>query len=121
MANPFAHVELMTGDVDTARKFYSEIFDWNFEENQMEGGVYWLIDTGIEPKGGIMALPEPDVPPHWLVYTKVDDVAAKLVKVVELGGTIVVDNTPIPDMGSFGIFQDPTGGVMAIWEEPEKE
>lgn len=120
MANPFAHIELMTSDVDAARSFYSEIFDWKFEENQMENGVYWMIDTGIDPKGGIMALPEPEVPPHWLVYTKVDDVTATLAKVTELGGEVLVEKTPIPEMGSFGIFRDPTGGVMAIWEEPDK-
>ena len=29
MANPFVHVELMTGDVDKAKAFYEALFDWN--------------------------------------------------------------------------------------------
>ncbi len=29
---------------------------------------------------------------------------------------IIVEKTPIPEMGAFGTFQDPTGGVMAVWE-----
>ncbi len=117
MANAFAHIELMTHDLEGAKAFYAEIFDWKWIEHPSESGTYWIIDPGTEPQGGIMKAPEPDIPPHWLVYTHVEDVAATLEKAKELGGTTVVDKTPIPGMGAFGIFQDPTGGVMAIWEE----
>lgn len=122
MANEFAHIELMTHDLEAAKKFYSEIFEWDWEESPMEQGPYWLIKTGKDPMGGMMKAPEPEIPPHWLVYTKVEDVDATLEKVKELGGKIFVEKTPITGMGAFGIFKDPTGGVMAIWEPgPEQE
>lgn len=120
MANEFAHIELMTHDLEGAKKFYSAIFDWKWEEYPMDTGPYLMIDTGKEPKGGIMKAPMPDIPPHWIVYTKVNDVTATLEKVKELGGTIIVEKTAIPEMGAFGTFQDPTGGVMAVWEEGPK-
>ena len=116
MANEFAHIELMTHDLEGAKRFYTELFDWTWEEYPMETGPYWMIDTGKDPKGGIMKAPEADIPPSWNVYVKVDDVAATLEKARELGGTIFVEKTPIPEMGAFGMFQDPTGGVMAVWE-----
>ncbi|MFC1529603.1 VOC family protein [Gemmatimonadota bacterium] len=116
MANEFAHIELMTHDLEGAKAFYSGLFDWKWEEYPMESGNYWMIDPGKDPKGGIMKAPQPEIPPHWIIYTKVDDVAVTLEKAKELGGTIIVEKTEIPEMGAFGTFQDPTGGVMAVWE-----
>ena len=29
MANPFVHIELQTQDLTKAKKFYSQLFDWN--------------------------------------------------------------------------------------------
>ncbi len=116
MANEFAHIELMTHDPEAARRFYAELFAWNWQKQEMPQGDYWVIDPGKDPKGGIMKAPEPEIPPHWLVYTRVDDVAATLELARKLGGEIFVEKMPIPGMGAFGIFKDPTGGVMAIWE-----
>lgn len=116
MENEFAHIELMTHDLGAAKEFYTELFNWEWEESPMEGGTYWLIKTGKDPMGGMMKAPEPDIPPNWNVYTKVENVAATLEKVKELGGEVFVESTPIPGMGAFGVFRDPTGGVMSIWE-----
>jgi predicted enzyme related to lactoylglutathione lyase len=122
MANEFAHIELMTHDLEAAREFYTELFDWQWEKHEMEGGDYWMIDTGIDPKGGMMKAPEADIPPHWMIYTKVENVAETLEKAKALGAEIFKEATPIPGMGAFGIFQDPTGGVMSVWEPaPESE
>ena len=32
MGNPFVHLDLTTGDVAAAKKFYGAIFDWQFED-----------------------------------------------------------------------------------------
>jgi len=120
MANEFAHIELMTHDLEAAKAFYTELFDWEWEESPMEQGTYWMIKTGKDPMGGMMKAPQPEIPPYWMVYTKVEDVAGILEKVKELGGEVFVEATPIPGMGAFGTFKDPTGGVMSVWEpEPE--
>lgn len=44
MANPFVHVELMTGDVDKAKAFYGALFDGNLEG--VPGMNYTIVKVG---------------------------------------------------------------------------
>ena len=37
MANPFIHVELNTADPEKVKAFYSQVFDWQFEEMPNSG------------------------------------------------------------------------------------
>ena len=121
MANTFCHIELTTGDVAAAKAFYGELFDWKLDDMDMGDDSYTLIDTGEEPGGGMMAPPSEGHPPAWTVYVKVDDVAASTARAEELGGQVHVPKTPIPGHGFFALIQDPTGGVIGVWEpEPEK-
>ena len=47
MGNPFVHVELNTGDVDKAKKFYGQLFAWKFEDVAMgPSGQYTMIKPG---------------------------------------------------------------------------
>ena len=66
MANPFVHIELQTGDVATAKEFYSKLFDWKLEDIPMPGGGsnYTMINVGEGTGGGMMTAPSPGVPPH---------------------------------------------------------
>lgn len=119
MGNPFWHIELMTSDVEKAKAFYGQLFDWKLQAD--EGPMpYTLIDTGTPPGGGLMALPEPGVPVAWTVYVKVDDVEKTLVKVREFGGKVFKEKTEVPDMGWFAIIADPQGGVLGIWQDANK-
>jgi hypothetical protein len=106
MAIEFAHIELMTHDPEGARKFYSAIFDWKWEEYPMATGPYWMIDPGTDPKGGIMKAPHPDIPPHWMAYTKVNDVARD--KSLEFRGRPAVCPDPCRVTPSDPIYPFPT-------------
>ena len=46
MGNPFVHMELSTGDVAVAKKFYKKVFDWKLNQLGPEMGNYTMIDTG---------------------------------------------------------------------------
>jgi predicted enzyme related to lactoylglutathione lyase len=50
----------------------------------------------------------------------VSDVAASTKKAKSAGGTIIKDVSEVPNMGSFSIIQDPTGGVIGLWETKRK-
>lgn len=121
--NPFVHVELVTPDLGKAKQFYSALFDWDL--NDMQDGSYTMIGVGDHDYGvggGMMATPAPGIPPHWLAYVAVSDVAAATAKAKSLGATIVKDVTPIEGYGSLSIIMDPTGAVLGIFQrsgEPE--
>ena len=120
MPNPFGHIGLSTGDVEKAKEFYRNLFSWEYEEAPVETGMpYTFIKTGAEPGGGIMKAPE-GVPTGWTVYVTVDSVDAMIAKTTELGGAVIVPAQEIPGYGKFTVIQDPTGGVIAMWENFER-
>ena len=44
--------ELMTGDVDAAKRFYADLLGWQYERFPMaEGEDYWII-KGAASRGG---------------------------------------------------------------------
>ena len=118
MANPICHFELVTPDVEKARDFYSRLFDWKIEA--MPGADYWLINAGREPGGGMMKTPAPGVPTAWTMYVLVNDVENALARVKDLGGRVLTPKTEIPGIGWFGVFADPQGAVLALFEELKK-
>lgn len=117
MANPFVHIELQTGDLAKAKAFYSQLFDWQLEDLPMpDGGSYTMIGVGEGTGGGMMASPSPGVPPHWLAYIAVDDVAASTEKARSLGAKVVQDVMEVGDYGWMSIIVDPTGATFALWK-----
>src|SRR5712664_1215803 len=101
MANPFVHVELNTTDVDTAKKFYGQMFDWELEDLSMgpggppglaaSGGRYTMIKPRTGTGGGIRKQAVPGAPSTWLAYVEVEDVAASTQKAKSLGAKIMLD------------------------------
>jgi predicted enzyme related to lactoylglutathione lyase len=50
-----------------------------------------------------------------VVYIDTDDITATLDSVEESGGKSLVPKMPIPGMGWFGIFMDPTGNRIGLY------
>src|SRR5262245_52900027 len=116
MANPFVHTELNTTDVEKAKSFFGQLFDWKLEEMPGSGGAYTLIKVGDGVGGGIMQHPVPGAPSAWLSYVLVEDIHASTRKAESLGATIIKDASEIPGVGSFSIISDPTGATLGMWQ-----
>ena len=120
----FVWNELSTRDAGAAKKFYGELLGWRFKEGQVgadsEGGgmTYSEIHVGDSPKGvgGLYQMgPEfGEAPSHWMAYIAVDDVDAKAERVKELGGSVCVPPTDIPNVGRFCVINDPTGATLSL-------
>lgn len=123
MANPFVHIELQTGDVAKAKEFYSKLFDWRLEDLPMPDGkgTYTMINVGEGTGGGMVTSPAPGVPPHWLAYIGVEDVAASTEKAKSLGATVVQDVMEVGSHGWMSIIVDPTGATFALWKGRTRE
>jgi predicted enzyme related to lactoylglutathione lyase len=119
MANPFAHIELTTGDLGAAKKFYKKLFDWKLTDSPMgpEGGVYTMIAPGKGPGGGMQAQPMPNAPVTWLPYVEVDSVKKTLAKAEKAGAKIIMPVMDIGENGIIGIFVDPTGAMLGVWTQ----
>lgn len=118
MPNPFAHVELNTDDVKKAKKFYQTVFAWKLSDMPDMGGYtgYTMIDVAGGVGGGMQKKQSPDGPSYWLSYVMVDDVKATMAKATKAGATAVLPYQEIGDMGAIGIFVDPTGAHLGLWE-----
>lgn len=108
--------ELATSDASAAKKFYSELFGWQFRGSDAAGMQYNEITLGGPPFGGLMQITEDmgPMPSHWSAYVAVDDVDATAKQVEQLGGKICMPPTDIPNVGRFSVITDPTGANIAI-------
>src|SRR5262249_60099099 len=118
MNNAFCHIELSTDNPGKAKEFYGKLFSWKFEEMPMPGGdSYTMIRPGDGPGGGMMKKPNAQIPTAWLTYVMVESVEDTVATARKLGGKILMDKTPIPNMGAFAVLADPTGGTIGVYEE----
>ena len=46
MANPFVHVELNTTDLNKAKAFYGNLFDWKLDDLPIGSDTYTMIRVG---------------------------------------------------------------------------
>ncbi len=114
MPNAFAHIELNTDDVPKAKKFYKALFDWKIVD--MPAVNYSMIDVGGGTGGGIQQKPMPEAPTTWLPYVQVDDLKKTIAKAQKAGAAIALDYMDIGEMGAIGVFIDPSGAALGLWQ-----
>ena len=116
MPNAFAHVELNTDNLKKAEKFYKSVFSWKLRP--MPKQKYTMIDVGKGGTGGGMQKkPMKQQPTAWLPYVQVSDVKKTVQKATKAGARVMVDYMDIGDMGAIGIFTDPTGAAIGVWQQ----
>jgi len=108
--------ELATPDVEKAGDFYTGLFGWGKNVQQMGPMTYTSFMNGERPAGGMYTPPPEmgDIPPHWLVYFAVDDTDAMLARATELGAQVCAPPMDIPGTGRFAVLKDPQGAAFAI-------
>jgi predicted enzyme related to lactoylglutathione lyase len=112
----FGWSELATRDTAAAKTFYTELFGWTAKTDDNPEMPYTEFQVEGKSIGGMMAMTPQhgDAPPHWLPYVMVKDCRATAKKVESLGGHLFVPPMDIPNVGTFSVFQDPTGAVLAV-------
>jgi uncharacterized protein len=111
-----AHIEFPSDDLERARRFYSDVFGWKlvappgFED-------YETFESSDGPGGGI-GLRGKTAPQAVRVYVTVDSIDDALGRVQALGGSIAVEKTEVPGMGSYAAVVDTEGSEIGLWEDP---
>ncbi len=115
MGNWIVHWDLVVDDVQKAKRFYGNVFDWGFDDEAFPG--YTIVDVGEEGRGGGIMQRPPDAPGNALnSYFGVDDLDTTLAKAEAAGAQVVVPKTEIPGVGFWGMFIDPDGIPIALFE-----
>jgi predicted enzyme related to lactoylglutathione lyase len=118
--NRFVWNELMTGDVEAAKRFYADLLGWKYERFPMaEGEDYWIIKGGERGQGGIMKAP-PGAPTTWVAYIAVDDVDKVVATAQKKGASVMRPPFDVPKVGRLAFLKDPTGAMIA-WITPRPD
>lgn len=105
------YVEFPAIGVPATRKFYEEVFGWNFQDY---GPDYTSFHDG-RIAGGFST--ESNVSPDGvLVVIYASSLASTESKIKEAGGSIVREAFDFPGGRRFH-FSDPSGNVLAVWSE----
>ncbi len=124
MANPVVHFEIIGTDPPKLRRYYGELFGWEYDTNPpvveavSQANNYGFIDhdtisDGIGIPGGVGGGVGYDA--HVLFYVGVADVEAALERAESLGGTRRMG--PERAEGSellVGHFADPEGNLIGV-------
>jgi uncharacterized protein len=119
------HFEIPADDPDKLSSFYTGLFGWQINKVPMEGGDYWITQSGPTdeqgmPKeagfinGGIYKRQAPDARP--MNYVNVESVDEYVKKAKSLGATVTLDKMPIPGMGYFAHLVDPQGNIIGLFQ-----
>lgn len=117
----FCWVELGTTDGDAAKKFYTTLFGWDFEDHSMgPAGVYTMLKRDGKDVGALYQMPAEmtsmGIPPNWLSYASVASADEAAAKAKSLGAKLMQEPFDVMDVGRMAVVQDPTGAVFALWE-----
>ncbi|HVU03708.1 MAG TPA: VOC family protein, partial [Polyangiaceae bacterium] len=123
-----AWFELVTPDPERAMPFYRAVFGWRIAD---EGG-YTFIGNETGQFGGVVKL-EGDwedhaflaaigrvsgnklkVPPHWMVFFRVDDCDSFVDAAENLGAQVTGRPEPLHTVGTFAVIRDPQGVYFSV-------
>jgi uncharacterized protein len=113
--NKIGYIEIPSDNIEETKKFYSNMFGWEYEKSEEEGGGgenYWLIkNAGI--KGAITSKREDNqTPTFYIMVESIDDFIAKSQK---QGAKVVVDKKEISE-GFYATLQDQQQNTFGLWQ-----
>ena len=110
----FAWNELWCKDPGKVLSFYTGVFGFTSSEMAMPTGAYHVLKLGEESVAGLMASPDPKVPPMWLPYLAVDDADATVARARSQKGSVHAEPMTVEGVGRFGIVADRQGAVLGV-------
>lgn len=109
--------DLTVDNAEELRDFYSKVVGWTYSAHPMGNyDDYNMNDPSTgETVAGICHAqgPNANLPPQWLLYIMVEDVAESAQRCRELGGQVIDGPRSMGD-GRFCVIRDPAGAVAAL-------
>ncbi len=108
------HVEIPVSDLEEAKKFYDQLFGWDFKPF---GNSYYLYNS----KGTTVGLRKcNNINKDYsstIFHVRVDDVEAVMNKAEILGGRIFRNKTIIPVYGYYALIHDADGNTVGVYQD----
>jgi uncharacterized protein len=113
----FSWTDLATSDPDDAKRFYTGLFGWEFEDQPISGngGVYTMLRKDGKDVAALFEARE-GMPTFWGSYVTVESADSAAARATELGGTLVMEPFDVMDVGRMAVVHDPTGAILSVWE-----
>ncbi|HEY7378838.1 MAG TPA: VOC family protein [Steroidobacteraceae bacterium] len=109
--------DLVTEDLDGAKRFYGKLFGWTFQDTtSYSGQPYALAKSGNVYVAGLLSVPprrDGQKVSRWVPYVSVPDVDAALDRVKEAKGGIPVPARDVR-IGRVAAIVDPEGAVIGL-------
>ena len=116
--------ELITNDVDGAKKFYGAATGWQFTDMPMPGGTYTMCQIDGRPVAGFAPASmsdAPDLPARWMTYIAVTDIDAVAAQAESDGGKVLQAPFDVPGVGRIAILADPAGAAVGMMTPAENK
>lgn len=108
--------ELLTFDTKKAGEFYTQLFGWSAEEQEIGPIHYTMFSHGGAPVAGMTAIPPEmgEAPPHWMLYFAVGDCDELVERGTSMGAKVCAPPMDIPTVGRFAVLADPQGATFSV-------
>ena len=114
MGQPVVQFQILARNPDALTAFYAKLFGWQVNADNAMG--YRTVDTGSDRgiNGGVWPIGPTEGHPLVQLFVEVDDVAASVTKVEQLGGRVVIP--PLPDGDRLAIVLDTEGLSLGLMQ-----
>jgi len=114
-------LDLTVPDASATRDFYRKVVDWSVQDVEMEDASeryadYNMLGDDGNPAAGVCHARGANLglPPIWMIYLPVGDLAESLRRVREGGGRIIKATRGTDGEYAYAVVQDPVGACLAL-------
>ncbi|WP_230195424.1 VOC family protein [Streptomyces coriariae] len=106
-------VDAQLPDVNAGKRFYGELFGWDFVEAY--GSSVWARLEG-EPVAALAHKTDGRMPTVWTVYFSTPDAQKTARRIQHAGGQVIMAPLPVGEAGTTVLAADPEGAVFGLWQ-----
>ena len=114
-------LDLTVSDASATRDFYRQVVDWSVQDVEMEDASeryadYNMLGDDGNPAAGVCHARGVNLglPPVWMIYLPVGDLAESLRRVGEEGGKVIKATRGTDGEYAYAAVQDPVGACLAL-------
>jgi uncharacterized protein len=113
-------VDLSTPNLEGAKRFYTDLFGWDYVDTGEAGGGYQLAHLNGKLVAGLGPKQVGDEGPSvWVTYLWADDADLVAAAIGKAGGTVFMGPMDVPGAGRMALALDSTSAAFGIWQGRE--